>query len=149
MVKVIKSIVIMAPVEKVFAYMRDAKSNLEWLPGIMEISDIHEEPGQVGSHFRWAYKMAGLRFEGETTLVEYIRDRRMVTEGKGAISSRWQFDYTPVAEGTRLDLDVEYTVPTPVLGKLAEKALRGQNEREAGLALSNVKAKMESQVAAP
>jgi hypothetical protein len=31
-----------------------------------------------------------------------------------------------------------------VLGKIAEKALRGQNEREAELALSNVKVRMES-----
>ena len=83
MVKVKKSIVIKAPVETVFAYMGDARSNLEWLPGVMEITDIHDEPGQVGSHSRWAYKMAGLRFEGETTLVEYVKDRRMVTEGRG------------------------------------------------------------------
>jgi hypothetical protein len=88
--------------------------------------------------------MAGLRFEGETTLVEYVENRRMVTEGKGAINNRWQFDYTPTPEGTRLDLDVEYTVPTPVLGRIAEMAIRGQNEREAELALSNVKARMES-----
>jgi hypothetical protein len=51
---------------------------------------------EIGSHFRWAYKMAGLRFEGETTLVEFVRNRRVVTEGRGAIRSRWQFDYTPV-----------------------------------------------------
>ena len=145
MVKVTKSIVIRAPVEKVFAFMSDARSNLEWLPGVMEITDVHDEPGRVGSHFRWAYKMAGLRFEGETTLVEYAENRRMVTEGRGAITNRWRFDYTPVPEGTRLDLDVEYTVPTPVLGRIAEQSLRGQNEREAELALSNVKAKMESQ----
>lgn len=144
MIEVRKSIVIKAPVEKVFAYMRDAKSNLEWLPGMMEITDIHDTPDHVGSHFRWAYKMAGLRFEGETTLVEYVENRRMVTEGRGAITNRWRFDYTPVPEGTRLDLDVEYTVPAPVLGRIAEQALRGQNEREAELALSNVKAKMES-----
>ena len=144
MVRVSKSIVIKAPVEKIFSYMGDARSNLEWLPGITEISDIREAPGHVGTRFRWAYKMAGLRFEGETTLVEYVANSRMVTEGKGGITSRWQFDYTPVPGGTRLDVVVEYTVPVPVLGKLAEAAIRGQNEREAELALSNVKAKMES-----
>jgi hypothetical protein len=34
-------------------------------------------------------------------------------------------------EGTRLDLDVQYTIPMLVLGRLAEKAIQGQNEREA------------------
>lgn len=144
MVNLKKSIVIRAPVEKVFTYMRDARSNLEWLPGVMEITDVHDTPEHVGSHFRWAYKMAGLRFEGQTTLVEYVANKRMVTEGKGAISNRWQFDYTATPEGTRLDLDVQYTIPMLVLGRLAEKAIQGQNEREAELALSNVKAKMET-----
>jgi uncharacterized membrane protein len=144
MVSVQKSIVIKAPVDKVFTYMSDARSNLEWLPGVMEITDIRETPEHVGTRFRWAYKMAGLRFEGETTLVEYAANRRMVTEGKGGITNRWQFDYSPTAEGTRLDLVAEYTIPVPVLGRLAEAAIRGQNEREAELALSNIKARMES-----
>jgi uncharacterized membrane protein len=143
MVNVKKSILIKAPVEKVFTYMADARSNLEWLPGVMEITDVHDTSEHVGSQFRWAYKMAGLRFEGQTTLVEYVANKRMVTEGKGAISNRWQFDYTATPEGTRLDLDVQYTIPALVLGRLAEKAMRGQNEREAELALANVKAKME------
>jgi uncharacterized alkaline shock family protein YloU len=39
---------------------------------------------------------------------------------------------------------VEYEVPVPVLGKLAEAAVRKQNEKELELALSNVKAHVEA-----
>jgi len=37
----------------------------------------------------------------------------------------------------------EYTIPIPVLGKLAEALVLRQNEREADLAMANIKDRME------
>jgi hypothetical protein len=42
-----------------------------------------------------------------------------------------------------MELDIEYTIPIPVLGKIAEKIMLKRNEREADLAMANVKEKME------
>jgi len=42
-----------------------------------------------------------------------------------------------------MELDIEYTIPIPVLGKIAEKILLKRNEREADLAMSNIKENME------
>ena len=42
-----------------------------------------------------------------------------------------------------MKLEIEYTIPVPVLGKLAEKIVLKRNEREADLALINIKEKME------
>jgi len=42
-----------------------------------------------------------------------------------------------------LNLVVEYTIPVPVLGKLGERMVLRQNEREADQAMANIKAKME------
>jgi hypothetical protein len=41
---------------------------------------------------------------------------------------------------------VEYTVPLPLLGKLAEAFIVKQNEHEADVMLANLKARMEVQV---
>jgi hypothetical protein len=38
---------------------------------------------------------------------------------------------------------VEYTIPIPVLGKLAERLVLKRNEREASMWLENVKERME------
>jgi coenzyme Q-binding protein COQ10 len=144
MVTVKKSVVVDAPVEQVFDYMADPKSNVEILPGMMDVRDIHETEGHVGTTFRWTYKMAGLRFEGETTVLEWVRNKRVVTRTKGGIGSTWYFDYASKGKGTELSLAVEYEMPVPILGKIAEAVVRRQNEREADLALANVKARMES-----
>lgn len=144
MVRVEKSISIKAPVGKVFDYMADPKSNLDFLPGMMDIKDIHETENHIGTHFLWTYKMAGLRFEGETTVLEWVKNNRVVTQSRGGINSKWFFTYEPKDEGTALSLAVEYDVPIPVLGKLAEAIIRRLNEREAELALFNIKVRMES-----
>ena len=143
MARVEKSIIIKAPVEKVFNYMDDPMSNLEWLPGMIDVRDVVQTPNKVGTHFRWTYKMVGIRFEGETTTTEYVANKRVVTQSKGGISSTWTFTYEPHAEGTKLTLTVDYSIPIPVIGKIAESLVLKQNEREANLAITNVKEKVE------
>ena len=141
MAKVEKSITINAPVEKVFAYIEDPMNQLEYLPSIVEVKDV---TGQgVGAHYRWAYKMTGLRFEGETTMTEYVSNERIVVQTKGGIASTWSWTFTSGDGGTEVSLTVEYTIPVPVLGKLGEALVLKQNEREAGTAMANIKAKLE------
>lgn len=143
MAKIGRSYTINAPVEKIFAYIEDPMSQPEWLPGIMEVKDVTRTGQGVGSHHRWAYKMAGLRFEGESTATEYVPNRRIVSQSKGGIASTWTWSFEPHNGGTKVNLVVEYTIPVPVLGKLAEALVLRQNEREADLATANIKARLE------
>ncbi len=141
MIRLERSVTINAPVEKVFAYIEDPMSELEWLPSLMEVKDVVGQGAE--SHYRWTYKMAGLRLEGESTTTEYIPNRRIVTQTKGGAVSTWTWTFEPHDGGTKANLVVEYTVPVPVLGKLAEALVRKQNERELDLAMVNIKARME------
>jgi hypothetical protein len=43
-----------------------------------------------------------------------------------------------------LELNIDYRVPVPVLGKIAEKMILGKNEREADLAMENIKVQTEN-----
>lgn len=141
MAKVEKTITINAPVEKVFSYVEDPMSQLEYLPSMVEVKDV---TGQgVGAHYRWTYKMAGVRFEGESTMTEHITNERMVVQSKGGIASTWTWIFTPEDGGTKVNLTVEYTIPVPVLGKLGEALILKQNEREADTAMANLKTKLE------
>jgi hypothetical protein len=51
--------------------------------------------------------------------------------------------FQPEAGGTKVTLEGEYTVPIPVLGKLAEAIIVKMNEHEVELILANLKARME------
>jgi uncharacterized membrane protein len=141
MAKVERRITINAPVEKVFNYIADPMNNLEWVPSVMEIKDV--SGSGVGQHHRWTYKMAGVLLKGETTVTEHLPNERIVSQGKGGVTSTWILNFKTHDGGTIMELDIEYTIPIPVIGKLAEKIVLKRNEREADLAMSNIKEKME------
>jgi len=52
--------------------------------------------------------------------------------------------FQPEAGGTKVTFEVEYTVPIPLLGKLAEAIIVKMNDREGDLILANLKARMEA-----
>jgi uncharacterized membrane protein len=139
--KVEKSAHVDAPVERVFAYLRDPMSNLKWLPGMMEVTKVSGEG--VGARFRWVYRMAGIAVEGESTALEFVPNERFVTESRSGILSTWTWDFAPKDGGTKIDLTVDYVVPIPVLGKLAEAVVVKQNERVLDTALENIRSRME------
>ncbi len=142
MAKVERSMTINAPVEKVFAYIDDPMNELEWFPGLMEIRDATGKG--VSARSRFVYKMIGIRLEGESTVTEHIPNERIVTQSKGGIISTWTWTFKPENGRTRLTVVVDYTIPIPVLGKVAEAVVLKWTEREADMATANIKARMEA-----
>ncbi len=94
--------------------------------------------------YDWTYKMAGLKLDGSTEVTEYILNEQLATVGKGGIESKFHWTFVPENNGTRLIVMAEYTVPIPVLGKLAESIILKQNEREADTLLANLKSILEA-----
>lgn len=143
MAKIKKTITINAPVEKVFDYASEPTNLPEFWPSMVETKDIKKVHGSVGDTFSWVYKMAGMRFEGTSEVVESIANERRVTKSSGSIPNMFTWTYQPEQAGTKLTLEIEYTVPVPLLGKLAEAFIVKMNEREADALLANLKARME------
>jgi uncharacterized membrane protein len=142
MAKVEKSVTIKANVEKVFDFMADPRNLPEVWPSMVEVRDVQPSP-TGGYNFGWTYKMAGMRFEGASETTEYIANQHNVTESKKGIQSKFTWSYKPEAGGTMVTVQVEYTVPVPLLGRLAEAFIIKQNEHEADVMLANLKARME------
>ena len=65
MEKITRSTTIHRRVEDVFDFLEDKTHFPEFWPSMMEVSDIRDLPNG-GKQFHWAYKMAGLRIEGDT-----------------------------------------------------------------------------------
>jgi carbon monoxide dehydrogenase subunit G len=138
-----KSISISAPVEKVFQYIDDPANDPEWMIGLMEVHDVQGEAG-VGRHFRWTFKMVGVPLKGESTTIEHVPNRRTVTESRGQVSSTWAADVRPQGSGTELTMKVDYTIPIPVLGKLAEQLILKRNERNLEISMQNIRETLET-----
>ena len=143
MAKVEKAIIISAPVEKVFGYIDDPTNQPEIWPSLVEMKDVQRLPNG-GTSARWVYKMAGMRFQGTSEDTERVANQRIVTKTKGGVESTQTWIFQPEAGGTRVSFKVEYTVPIPLLGKLAEAVIVKMNEREVELLLANLKVRMEA-----
>jgi uncharacterized membrane protein len=142
MSKLEKTITIHAPAEKIFGYISKPTDLPEIWPSMVEVKDVKELPNG-GHHFHWVYKMAGMRFEGDTDDVEYVANERIVSKSMGGIESTIAWKFQPKNGDTLVTVDVDYHVPIPLLGKLAEAFIVKQNEHEAETILSNLKDRME------
>jgi uncharacterized membrane protein len=141
--KVTRTITINAALEKVFGYINEPTNLLEIWPSMVEAKDVQRLPNG-GNRFRWVYKMAGVRLEGTSEDTEVVPNQRVVSETKDGIESRITWTFQPDAGETKVTFEAEYTVPIPVLGKVAEAFIVKLNENEAGVLLANLKDRMEA-----
>lgn len=136
------SIVIQATPEKVFAFADEPMNFPEWIPSMVEVRDvIGTGPGQ---QYEWTYKMAGILLHGEGVVVEHVSHERTVHQNIGMIDAHVAFSVEPHEEGAALTLEVDYGIPIPVLGRLAERIVTRRNEREFQLALDTAKELLEA-----
>ena len=143
MAKVKKSIMIKAPVEKIFNFVGEPTHLPEFWPSLVEVKDVKRLPNG-GTSNRWTYKMAGIRLEGTSEDIERVTNKRLVSKTEGGVKSTQIWTFQLEAGGTKVTFEVEYTVPVPVLGKLAEAVIVKMNEQEGDLVLANLKARMEA-----
>lgn len=141
MAKVERSITINAPVKKVFAYITDPANRMEWLPSTTDVRDITGLG--VGQRWGYTYKMAGISLKGENEVIEFTSNQRYVHKSTGGVVSTWTYTFNPEADSTQLSLVIEYTIPVPVLGKMAERLVLQRNEREADFAMASIKERLE------
>ena len=137
-----KSIIINAPVEKIFEYATDQTHMPEIWPSMVNVEVLEKLPNG-GTKSRYTYKMAGMRFDGINTDTEFIPNQRTVSKTEGGIDSEVIWEYEPEGDATRLTIKTTYTIPIPLIGKLAEPFIVKQNENEAEIILANLKARME------
>jgi len=142
MAKIEKSLVIDAPVERVFDFMANPENLPEIWPSLQEVRNIQPLPNG-GYAYDWSYKMGGIRFDGRAEWIEFVKNQRIVYKTTSSIPSMFVWTYQPEAGGARVSVDVDYTVPNAILGKLAAPVLHKINEHEAETVLANLKARME------
>jgi uncharacterized protein YndB with AHSA1/START domain len=136
MVTVRKSMVISAPPDRVFDYVTEPATMAEWLTKMVEVRDI-VGTGE-GQQYEWTYKYAGLLLRGQSVVVQHVPNRLAVTQSIGMIGSTWTFRVEPHEEGSTLTIEVEYSIPIPVLGRVAEHVAVRLDARDLETSLTNV-----------
>ncbi|MFC1994133.1 SRPBCC family protein [Chloroflexota bacterium] len=141
MARVEKSITINAPLEKVFGYISETTNLPEIWPSLIDIKDMHWTVN--GRWFRWAYKMAGMLFEGTAEDSEHTVNKRIMTNTKGGLNSTIAWIFESENGSTKVTFIVDYKIPVPLLGKLADIIVKRINDHEGDLLMANLKVRVE------
>ena len=136
-----RSVLIAAPVEAVFEYMREP----EWFadyPGT-EVSDIHVSPESVGTSVRWTNHMLGIPMSVTHTFTEVVPNQRIVSTSSNGFHLTWTFG--PEDGGTRLTVAEEATPANWAAAAVDEVILR-LAEKDLDPWLATIKESVESDV---
>jgi len=137
--KIQRTIDISASAQRVYDFVIQPKNLPGVLPSLIEVSNVVAGTGG-GSDYDWIYKMVGVHLKGHTTIEQAQPGKLLRHRGDGAIQSTWRWTFQGHdGAGMKLTCEVEYTIPVPVLGKLAEALVVKLNIREMETMLANVK----------
>lgn len=132
-----------APVHEVFAFWRNPVNWPEVSPYLIEVKDVVLTHDGVGTTYNRLHKMAGTRFWGRGKYVEYVPDRRIVIATTGGIESVGAWTFEPDGDRTWMEVDMVYSVPGSLLGKMAESYILKATEHDIDTTLANVRSRLE------
>jgi uncharacterized protein YndB with AHSA1/START domain len=137
-----KTIIINASPEKVFARFSDPMNMMEDVPNAVDVIDITGEG--VGMSFKSVYKMAGMKFTINSKYIEYVENEKLVGKFDGGFTGTMTWTLKPENGSTKMVITIDYSVPVPLIGKIAESILAKRNEREWDVILANAKDAIEA-----
>ena len=125
---VVVSVVIKAPVERVFSYVNDLKNLPEYAPA-WTFSNV--EGSGLGSTFDWTLAAGGKTIRGSALTVDFVPNQRVVNISSGDVQGTETYLYLPVPEGTKLIYALAYSIEVPIFTKrVAAKAIRENTESD-------------------
>jgi len=138
--KVEKSIRIRAPLSKVFAYVTDPENWTRYVPSLISVKNISNDPPVKGTTFDWTYRVLGMNFRGKGTVTAYTKDRRFALRMEGSFPIEETFLFEPDGDGTRLSFEVSYELPGKVLSVVSRMpVIERVHSREAGEVMKRLK----------
>ncbi len=140
MATVDKECIVNVPVENIFSYLCEPSNAPEFWPSLVEVKDVQSLPNG-GYRFGWVYKMVGMRFEGTAEYTEIVPNQWFVIDTKGGVNSKITCTFRSNANMTKMTLTIEYKVPIPLLGKLAEAIIVRMNDQEGDLMMAHLRAR--------
>lgn len=88
-----KTVLINAPVEKLFNYIANPMTHPEWLPSLLEVKELEIKKEGIDTYFRLAYKVAGMKLNAESTCIAFIPNKKIIVQSKGRIKSTWEWSF--------------------------------------------------------
>ena len=133
-----ESVTIRTTTPEIFSYLSAPSNYPEFWSSLVKVEDVQPLPeGRYKA--RYTYKMAGIPFEGTAEFTEIIPNRTLVISTRGSINSVLTWVFRSQNDQTKVTLTVDYEVPIPLLGNLAESIVKRLSEQELTFMLNNLR----------
>ncbi len=144
MPKVEESILINAPVAKVFDFIANNPQSMpDWWPPMTLQERVTPPPTQLGSVSRYAYNMMGLEIRGEHEVTAFTPDEHLQVTTTSGLDSMFDFHFADDGGNCRLTVRVDYEVPGGILGRIANQlVVERKNLEDLQTGLQNLKRMM-------
>lgn len=145
MPQISESIIINAPVEKVWEFVTDPANGQKFIPGIIEQINISPKSTKVGQKWDWHANLVGVEFRGksEATEMDYLKKWAVKTWGDADSFRTYVFESS--GEGTKLTIEVERTAIKSTLAQLAAVIIEGIHRINIQQSLKKLKEILEAQ----
>ena len=145
-----KSILLHAPVDKVYDLARDPQKWNAWWVGLSEPEEVKGK-GEAGTVVKHKYSLAGMAFPVTSKVLEDKKDDKKAHwkgQIEGPLAGQQEWTYVAKGSDTEVVADVDYTVPGNAIGKIADRlVIERLQEKSAEHTLENLKLLCESAAA--
>ena len=129
-------------VERVYEQISRPEDLVEIWPGLIAVWNVRPLP--LGGHtYEWIYKMAGTRVRGRSQTREIARNDHVLVQLDEGIPGTFRWGFEPDRGRARVTLEVEYEIPSLVLGKVTRGYVEQETELQLGIMMHNLKARLE------
>ncbi len=132
MASIRRTIIINAPVEKVFSFMTTPGNWTRYVTSLSGVSNFSTEILEQGTTYTWEYRMLGVKMHGTGTITQYAKNTAFGMKMAGTIPINEQYRFTPSGNGTELAMEITYELPAKIFEKIASiSVVEKLNQREA------------------
>ena len=126
--------------EAVIKYVADVRNRPLFFPSLKSVSDIKGDPSAVGTTWRWTFVALATEFQGTARCLEHQPGKLYSFQTAGGIESKFTYRAQPDKKGTKLTIDLEYTIPQPMESRLpTTKIADAMKKAEADQVIQNLK----------
>lgn len=126
-----------------FRYLSDPMHFKAFCVNVVEINEIQLQAREI-TNFAWAYKMVGARLEGHAEIRTEKHNQELTMRFWGGTHGILTWVLQPLDEGILLEVNLNYTIPGPLLKKHKENAIVLENEHAVDAMLTKLSSLLET-----
>ena len=145
MSKIKRSILIDAPVEKVFDYISDYQNWPNFYIGISDVRPQTEHTAQTGSKFIYRSSMGSISFTVGTEFRDFVKNKGWRGKSFKGVNHATNYELQEVEGKTRFTHEISFNIPFYLGGKIFDQFfMKSAFEKIVEGSLQNVKNQLES-----